>query len=50
MRADNSKDHSPGTRIVEAVGGLFYLLTSLPTLALFCVMAVWDEITGSDDN
>ena len=48
--ADHSQDRSPGSRIVAGIGALFYLLTSLPTLALFCVMAVWDKITGNDDN
>ena len=48
--ADNSKAHSPGARIVGGIGVFFYLLTSLPALALCCAMAVWDWATGNTDE
>lgn len=49
MRADNLKS-SPGTKVIEAAAVLFYLLTSLPTLALFCALAAWDWATGNTDE
>jgi len=47
--ADNSHP-SPGTRIVHGIGAFFYLITSLPLLALFAIEAGWAKLTGADDE
>ena len=48
MRADNH--HSARSRIVEAVAVLFYLITSLPLLALFAAEAGWARLFRNETD
>jgi len=47
--ADHSH-RSPGSRIVAALGALFWFITSLPLLAVFAVEAAWAKFTSNETD